>query len=310
MNEPVSLIKSKKRLTAVQKDNMFGLGLMVPAMLVLGLVVFFPILKGIWMSFNDYTIATMKNPTWNNFENYIKLFKSKEIFTYFYNTIVFVLCTVITQFILAMGLALMLNTDLKGRRFFRGMFLMSWTIPSVVVALLWSWMLQPQYGVLNYIFHNLGLIQDPTMQWVQSTKFALPSIVVASVWKQTPYMLVMILAGLQSISKDYMEASEIDGANKWQVFRHIMIPSIRPVLDTTLLIAIMNNFQMYTIIYNMTAGGPMNKTTTLSIAAYNKAFTEYDLGAGAAIGVLWLIMLAIFTTIYNKRAEKRNNDYM
>ena len=310
MSGPMSIINSKKRLTAAQRDNLFGLGLMVPAILVLGLVVFFPILKGIWMSFNDYTIETMKNPTWNNFDNYIKLFKSKEIYTYFLNTFVFVFFAVAIQFLIAMSLALLLNANLKGQRFFRGVFLMSWTIPSVVVALLWSWMLQPQYGVLNYIFYHIGIIQDPHMQWVQSPTYAMSSIVVATIWKQTPYMLVMILAGLQSISKDYMEAAEIDGANKWRVFRHIMIPSIRPVIETTILIAIMNNFQMYTIIYNMTAGGPMNTTTTLSIAAYNKAFTEYDLGAGAAIGVLWLIVLAIFTVISNKKSDKRNNDYM
>lgn len=296
------------KLRPSQKDSLFGMALMVPAVLILGLVIFLPIVKGIWMSFCDYTISTMKHPQWNQFENYKALFRSGEIFLYFENTLVFVLFVVAIQFLIAMGLALLLNGRLRGRNFFRGIFLVSWTIPSVVVALLWSWMLQPQYGVLNYIFNALGLLRDPNMQWVQSVEYAMPSIVAATVWKQTPYMLVMILAGLQSISRDYMEAAQIDGANGWQLFRHIMIPSIRPVLDTTLLIAVMNNFQMYTIIYNMTTGGPMNRTTTLSIAAYNKAFTEYDLGSGSAIGVLWLIALAVFTVIYNKKTEKAHQD--
>ncbi|MDF2613103.1 MAG: sugar transporter permease [Clostridia bacterium] len=300
----------KRRLTNTQKDNIFGMMLIIPAMLILGIVVFAPIIKGIWMSFNEYTIATMNNPTWNNFQNYKKLFESKEIFVYFKNTFIFVFFAVGTQFVIAMCIALLLNTKMKYTNVFRGLFLVSWTIPSVVVALLWSWMFQPQYGIINYILNALGLIQNANMQWVQSMKYGMVTVVIATIWKQTPYMIVMILAGLQSISKDYMEAAEIDGATKWQIFRHIMIPSIRPVLDSTVIIAIMSNFQMYTIIYNMTAGGPVNKTTTLSIAAYNKAFTEYDLGAGSAIGVLWLIVLASLTIYYNKKSDKRNNDTM
>ncbi len=298
----------KKGLTNPQKDNIFGIMLIVPAMLILGIVVFAPIIKGIWMSFNEYTIATMNNPTWNNFENYKKLFRSKEIFLYFKNTFIFVFFAVSSQFVIAMCIALLLNAKLKCINIFRGLFLVSWTIPSVVVALLWSWMFQPQYGIINYILSSLGLIQNANMQWVQSIKYGMLTVVIATIWKQTPYMIVMILAGLQSISKDYMEAAEIDGATKWQIFRHIMIPSIRPVLDSTVIIAIMSNFQMYTIIYNMTAGGPINRTTTLSIAAYNKAFTEYDLGAGSAIGVMWLIVLATLTIYYNKKSDQRNND--
>ena len=303
MAKPLAVIKKRKKLTMAHKDGISGVTMMLPAFIILGLVVFFPIIKGIWMSFNDYTISTMNNPTWNNFQNYIDLFKSGEIFTYFSNTIVYVGFTVFIQFVLAMAFALLLNTNIKGRSFFRGMFLIPWTIPSVVVAILWSWMLQPQYGVVNYLLYALGWIQDPTMQWVQSVTLAMPSVIVAAVWKQMPYMLVMILAGLQSIPKDYMEAAEIDGANKWKVFRHIMIPSIRPVLITSVMIAILNNFQMFTLIYNMTGGGPINMTTTLSIAAFTKAFTEYDFGAGAAIGVLWLLVLMIFSVINNKKSD-------
>lgn len=196
----------QSRLKPSQKDSLFGMALMIPAVLVLGLVILLPIVKGIWMSFCDYTITSMKHPVWNNFENYRQLFRTGEIFTYFGNTIVFVAFVVAIQFLIAMSLALLLNTKLRGRNFFRGIFLISWTVPSVVVALLWSWMLQPQYGVLNYLFYHLGIISDPHVQWVQSVQYAMPSIVAATVWKQTPYMLVMILAGLQSISKDYMEA--------------------------------------------------------------------------------------------------------
>lgn len=291
-----------------QKDQIFAITLLIPVFLILATVMFAPIIKGIWMSFYDYTLATMKHPTWNNFENYKSLFRSKEIFVYTKNTLIYVFSTVSIQLIIAMSIALLLNSKIRGRNIFRGLFLISWTIPSVVVALLWSWLLQPQYGVLNYIFSQLGIIGDMNTQWVQNPKMAMLSVIIAATWKQGPYMIIMILAGLQSVSTDIQEAAEIDGASKIKVFQHVTIPSMRPVLDTTVLIAIMNNFQMFTIIYNMTSGGPMDRTTTLSIGAYLKAFTEYDLGSGSAIGVMWLVLLFTFITVYNKMTKKNKTD--
>ena len=129
-------------------------------------------------------------------------------------------------------------------------------------------------------------------------------IVIAAVWRQLPYMMVMILAGLQSVDKSLEEAGVVDGANYFQTLFHIIIPSIRPVLVTSIWIALMANFQMYTIIANVTNGGPVGATTTLSIAAYNAAFQSYDFGYGAAIGVMWLVMLFIITMFTNKLTDK------
>jgi multiple sugar transport system permease protein len=175
----------------------------------------------------------------------------------------------------------------------------------VVTALLFGWMLQPQYGVLNYLFMKLGLIDAPLV-WTQHPQLAMVSIVVASAWRLTPMMIVMFLAGLQSIPNELIEASRIDGASDVQVFRHIILPLLTPVIATTVLISIINNFQQFTIIYNMTAGGPIDRTTTLSVATYTKAFTQFDMGLGSAIGVLWLGALAFFTVFYNRYFEKRN----
>lgn len=290
-------------------DSTFGLLLTLPALAVLCVVVALPIAKGIYVSFCNYKLANLDAPVWNNFKNYIDLFKTGDIAVYFKNTIVFVLLTVGIQFVLGLGIALLLNGKIRGRGVFRGLFLIPWTIPSVVVAILWRWMLHQQFGVINYLLHEAGITSSVNLSWTLMPSLAMASIVMAAVWRQLPYMTVMLLAGLQSVDRTLIEAAHIDGAGSWRALLHVTLPSIRPVMITSIWIAVMSNFQMYTIIANMTGGGPVNATTTLSLAAYKAAFQSYDFGKGAAIGVLWLLLLFIITLISNKMNEKYSADY-
>ena len=280
-----------------------------PAFLCLLIVVFFPIVKAVWMSLFDYKFTTTTAPVWNQFQNYTKLFASGDVYVFLKNTITYIFFTVSIQFVIAILIALLLNTNFKGRSFVRGLVFMPWTIPSVVTALLWIWMLQPQYGVLNYIFYHLGIIENQNQLWVQDPKLAMVSVIIAALWRQTPYMMVMLLAGLQSVSSELVEAAKIDGANRIQIFWNVQIPAIRPVIDSAILVSIITNSQMFAIIYNMTAGGPMDRTTTFSLAAYQKSFTEFDFGGGSAIGVIWLILLGTFTFVYKKYTDRNIADY-
>lgn len=303
--------KSAKKWYSTLKfrDSTFGFLLTVPALVVLCIVIALPILKGIYVSFCDYKLANLKSiPDWNNFKNYIGLFKSGEIFTYFSNTIIFVFFAVIIQFILGLIIALLLNSKMHGRSIFRGFFLIPWTIPSVVVAILWRWMLHQQFGVINYLLNKAGITNSVNISWILSPSLAMISIIMAAVWRQLPYMMVMILAGLQSVDISLIEAAKIDGASSFQILNKVTLPLIRPVIVTSIWIAIMSNFQMYTIIQNMTGGGPVNATTTLSIAAYRAAFQSYNFGKGAAIGVLWLLLLFGITLSSNKMNEKFAKD--
>lgn len=290
-------------------DKLFGFLLVLPAIAILSVTVLFPILKGIYVSFCNYKLATLNNPKWNNFKNYKALFKSKDIFIYFKNTFVYVLLTVGIQFVLGFSVALLLNSKIRGRNVFRGLFLIPWTIPTVVVAILWRWMLHQQFGVLNYIFYHLGFTETVNVSWTTQPKLAMAAIVIASIWRQMPYMIVMILAALQSVDRSLIEASYIDGANNFKSIIHVIMPAIRPVIITSVWISLMQNFQMYTIIANMTGGGPTTSTTTLSVAAYKAAFQSYDFGKGAAIGVLWLLLLFVVTLLTNRANEKASSDY-
>ncbi len=285
-------------------NSAFALFLICPALLVLGVTVLFPILKGIYVSFCDYKLSNLNAPVWNHFQNYSKLFRSGSIFTYFINTFVYVILTVVIQFLLGMSVALLLNSKIRGRNILRGAFLIPWTLPSVVVAILWRWMLQQQFGVINYLIYRAGITDTINISWTTDSVLAMAAVVIAAVWRQFPYMMVMLLAALQSVDQSLIDAARVDGASYRKTLKHIVIPSIRPVIISAVWIATMSNFQMYTIIANMTGGGPVESTTTLSLAAYKAAFQSYDFGKGAAIGVLWLVILAVVTLISNKLSEK------
>lgn len=302
MEQTKSMQKSSL-VTRLNSDQAVGLGFISPALIVLSCVIAIPILRGIWTSFCDCTLRNLMSPTWAGLKNYINLFKKGDFFSYFGHTLVFVILTVSIQLVLGMGAALLLNSKIRGRAVFRGMMLIPWTIPSVVVALVWRWMLQQQYGVINYLLMKAGITDGMVLSWTMDSTLAMASIVIACVWKQLPYMTVMILAGLQSVDRSLIEAACIDGGNPFQRFWHIIIPSIRPVLFTSVWLAITQNFQQFTVINNMTAGGPVDATTTLSIAAYKAAFQSYNFGESAAIGVIWMVFLFILTLISNKANE-------
>lgn len=301
----VSLAQPRRGISERGKDLVFAYALLLPAIAVFLIVIFFPILKGIAASFCDYTILNMKKGmVWNNFANYQKVFANGDFWKQLKTTLVFVFGTVGLEFVIGLALALLLNSGIKGRSLLRASFLIPWTIPSIVVAVLWSWMFQAQFGVLNYLFSELGLLSNPYMEWLQNPKTAMITIIVAVVWRQTPYMIVMLLSGLQSVREDLLEAAELDGANYWQRLTSIILPSMKTVIGSTLISAFLTSFQQFTIIYNMTDGGPIDATTTLSIATYKLAFTSYDLGAGSALGVIWLVILGSIVTIYNVKSKR------
>lgn len=292
-------------------DRMYGFLLILPAIVVFAIVIAYPIIRGIWVSFCSNKLANISNPIWNDFKNYKQIFKKNSFWEYFGTTLSFVSLTVGIQLVLGLCLAMLLNADIKCKKLFRGLFIIPWTIPSVVVAILWRWMLQQQYGIINYLLMQFGIIPGMTVNWTADGALAMASIVIACVWKQLPYMTVMLLAGLQSVDNGLVEASRIDGANWLQGLWHIILPALRPVMITCTWLAVTQNFQQFTIIKNMTGGGPVFATTTLSVAAYKEAFTtKYNFGTSAAIGVLWMVFLFVITIIANKATDKYSKDMM
>ncbi|UJF35730.1 carbohydrate ABC transporter permease [Paenibacillus hexagrammi] len=192
-----------------------------------------------------------------------------------------------------------MNSPIRFRKLTRTLILIPWTVPTIVASLLWMWLFQPQYGVINYMLQKLGFIDTP-YQWLADLKLALPAVMTAALWRQLPFMTTMLLAGMQGISEDMYEAAKIDGANRRQTFLYITLPMLKNTIKTVTLISIIENFKMFPLFWVMTGGGPLNATTTIAILSYKTAFIQLDLGKGAAIGAIWLIILVLISWGYNK----------
>lgn len=280
-------------------NTLFSLFLILPSLILVGFTVFIPIVKSVYMSFLNYKLSASAVYKWNNFTNYKEIFTEGELLSSLTITVIYVFVVVALLLILGLALSVVLNKDIKGRKIIRSVILLPWVMPTVITALLWMWIFQPQYGVLNYILQSLSIISQP-ISWVTSVDYALPSVIVASLWRQLPFMVVMLLAGLQSIPNDMYEAARIDGANSVQLFFKITLPYLRNIIKSTVLISIIDNFKQFPLFWIMTGGGPMNKTSTLAILTYKNAFVNLNFGKGAAVSTVWLVLLLVFSTVYNK----------
>lgn len=289
----------KLRLPDRYKDRLFLITILSPAILLLTFTIGIPIVKSLYMSLYDVSLLNMKNYVWNDFANYKNVFSNNEFGPAVKVTFIYVFVVVAVQFILGMILATILNSKIKYRKFLRTVILIPWIIPTIVAALLWMWLFQPQYGVVNYILMELQIIDQP-YAWLQDIYLALPAIMVTALWRQLPFMTTMLLAGMQGISEDMYEAAKIDGANNRQLFTFITLPLLKNTISTVTLIALIENFKMFPLFWIMTGGGPLKATTTLAILSYETAFTDLDLGKGAAIGTLWLCIVMIVAWGYNK----------
>lgn len=281
------------------KDLIFLTIIITPALAMLIFTIGIPIVKSLYMSFFNVTLLNMQQYEWNSFDNYKNIFADGEFVRALKVTFLYVFAVVMIQFVLGMMLALVLNSQIRFKKALRTVILIPWVVPTIVGALLWMWLFQPQYGVINYILTSLHITSQP-YAWLSHMNLALPAVIAAALWKQLPFMSTMLLAGMQGISEDMYEAAMIDGADKRQQFFHITLPMLKNTIKTVTLIACIENFKMFPLFWIMTGGGPLDRTTTLAIFSYKAAFIELDLGRGAAIGVLWLLIMLTFSWVYNK----------
>lgn len=294
-----------RTLTTEQKDFRFSLFLLAPSFLIIFGIVMFPLLKGVFYSFYDYKIMNFKNPVWNNFDNYRAIFSSRDIFQYLFVTLFFVVCVVAFNMVISIFIASLLNNKAMGpfRGLASGLFLLPWIVPQIVVAVTFAWLFQPQYGIVNFLLKTVGLI-DRNIPWLSTKGYASAAVLTAIIWKQLPISVTMILAGLQSVPVSLIEAAKVEGASPVKLYLKVILPYIKTLIATIMLITIIDNFQLFTMIWIMTSGGPLSTTSTLSIGAYREAFVFFDLGKGQAIGVIWMLILSVFVILYNRNLLK------
>lgn len=292
-----------------RRDRRFALTLMTPATAIVTLAIFWPLVKSVWMGLTDYSLArgAAGRGRWNGFANYRAIAASGELQHALGVTLRFMSVTVTLLFALGLTLALILNHRRRGRKGLRTLALLPWVTPTLIAALLWSWMFQGQYGVVNYILLSLGVIDAP-LSWLVNVDLALPSVIVAALWRQLPFMFVLLLAGLQSIPTEMYEVAHIEGAGAVPTFRYVTLPFLSNVIRTAILLSIIANFKQFPLFWTMTAGGPIDVTTTLAILSYRKAFVGLDFGAGAAVATMWLVVLLAFAAVYTRLFRAREVD--
>ena len=280
--------------------------LLSPAVLVTLAIVFFPMIQAAWMSLHDYILWKPKDFAFVGFKNFIAAFQDEVFWISLQHTVLWIGLTVPAQLLLGLATAMLLNQEFPWRPLARALIIIPWALPSVVIGLMWVWIYDSNYGVLNDFLLRIDLIQQ-SIPWLANPDTALFAIIVTLTWQGFPFFAVMILAGLQSIPKSYYEAASIDGASKFRQFWHITLPGISGVLVTAVLLRTIWVANSIDVIYVMTGGGPGYATYTLPLYAFIKARTNLDFGYGSSLAVLFTIMLLGVVIVYMRnvgRADK------
>ncbi|RKG84187.1 sugar ABC transporter permease [Corallococcus sp. CA049B] len=275
--------------------------LVAPAVLVLAVVALYPVLAAIWLSLHRF-ILVFGERRFTGLENYAYLMGDARFWSALGNTAYFTAVAVTVELLLAVPLALLLNRAFPGRGLLRASVLVPWAIPTVVSARLWAWMFNPDYGLIN------RLLGGAEINWLGAPGYALHAAILVDVWKTTPFVALLVLAGLQGIPEDLYKAARVDGASGWRQFRSITIPLLKPALLLAVLFRSLDAFRVFDAIYVLTEGGPANTTETLSIYAYKTLMRSGDFGYGSALSVatfLCVVLLAVVWLRWLGREEGR-----
>lgn len=269
----------------------------LPAVILVAGFYFYPFIKSLVMSFMHYDLVNEANTTFNNFENYSKIAKDPIFKLAVKNTFIWVIYSLLFQFLLGLLLALLLWKPFKGRGIYQSLVLIPWSVSGFLIGITFRWMFNAQYGVINDLLLKFGII-DKQIAFLSQPSTVLIGPIVGSIWYGIPFFAIMILAALQGVPKAILEAGKIDGANKLRIFWSIVMPYIKPTIVVTVLLRVIWIFNSADILYNMTNGGPANKSHTLATYLFQKSYSSLDFGYASAIATVIIIFLTIYTLIY------------
>lgn len=284
------------------KDSQVGFLLVVPGLAIFAGIILYPFLNAILMSFTD---RSMLNPVYGyvGLQNYKKVFSDPYFGKTVLTTVLFVVGSTLLPFTLGFIWAVLLNQGFKGAEFLRGVTLVNWIIPGTAIGFLWSWIFNGQYGVLNGILMKSGIIETG-IPWLGQSSTALLCVIIARTWQMLPWYMAFLLGGLQGVSMEQVEAARVDGANNWQIFLHIVFPSMKTIAVLVFVLGTIGNLQHFDLPWTMAQGGPARATTTLSIEVYTTAFKNWNMGKAATVGTIWAILLGCFSFVYLRQVKE------
>ena len=300
--------RAGRDLSLQQQRQRAAFWFIAPMLAALFLVAAWPLMRTIWFSFTDTSLDNLYGGQWVGFDNYLKirtldsgrvLYKGTLVdpawWNAVWNTVKFSVVSVICETVLGLIVALVLNAEFKGRGFVRAAILIPWAIPTIVSAKMWAWMLNDQFGIINDILLNLGLISQK-IAWTASTDTAMTAVLMVDVWKTTPFMALLILAGLQMVPRDIYEAAKIDGIHPVKVFFKVTLPLIRPALMVAVIFRMLDALRIFDLIYVLT---PNSKATkTMSVISRENMIDFNNFAYGAAQSTLLFAMIALFVSAY------------
>lgn len=268
----------------------------------LGLIAFYlyrPLIQGGVIAFQNYSLFNLKDIKFNGLENFRAIIGSKNVSFWLIlgNTVRWTVLSLVFQFLLGFLLAMMLRRPFPGRSAYCGFVFYPWALCGFSIGLIWSWLFNGQFGVINDLLMKAGLISQ-NIGWLSNPKMAMYSVVTANVWYGIPYFGIMLLAALQSVPRELYEAATLDGCNAPQQLIHVTIPYIKPTIVSTVLLRSMWIVNFPDLIYAMTNGGPINKTHILGSIMINKVYKEFDYGQASAYGVIIMVLLLVYTISY------------
>jgi multiple sugar transport system permease protein len=286
-----------KRNKLSHNQSLFAYGMVAPAALCILILAIIPLLTTVFYSTESYRLQDISEKKIIALGNYLNLMKDSEFWVSFKNTAVFTFSSVVCELILGLIIALFINRPFRGRGIVRASILIPWAVPTIVAAEMWRFMYNDQVGVVNDILSRLGIIHG-YQSWLGSPNSALASAIFADVWKTTPFMVLLLMAGLSIIPAPLYESAKVDGGSRFKQFWYITLPMLKSTILVAVIFRTLDAFRVFDIIYVLTGGGPANSTETLSLFAYKTMFENLNFGMGSAIAIFIFIFIALISIIY------------
>ena len=275
-------------MSSSNKTRLFAFLFLLPSLLFVALIVFYPLFKGISYSFQDGDM--FHSGSFVGLKNYIHVFRSRQFLNALRFSAVFAFFSVIFSYLMGLGIALLLNGEMPARGFFRATILMPWIIPSVVSVVAWRWILGDQQSIANAI---LGFFGIKPVLFIADPFWATVSVIIVKVWRSFPFMMVSILAVLQTIPEDQYEAAGLDGAGRWQTFRYITLPNLKNISLICFILMSIWSVNDFDTIFLLTNGGPFDSTQNIINLAYAHAFTKNDIASGSTMAIIAMAIMMV-----------------
>jgi ABC-type sugar transport system permease subunit len=271
---------------------------LLPVLIPVAVLTLYPVAHALWTSLHQVMLL-FPDEEFVGFANYENVLTGPYFLVALKNSLIFTLFAAPAAVVLGTATALFLNRSFFGVAALRSIILIPWALPGAISAVLWVWVFHPSWGVLNSILFEIGAI-DRSIQWLSNPRLALVSVIIAHVWTQIPFTVVLMMAALSTLNPELTEAAKIDGANRWQQFRHVIYPHIKAIAVVLLIYNALTAFTSYDIVYAMTGGGPGTATTLLSFQIWKESFSMYDFGAGSAVAFIVVLISALFIVAITK----------